>query len=119
MTDPVQPQREEPLDAPINPYQPPASAGMPSAESQRANQNYNLVSDTVTGVNVRLRDNVVQALAILVCLLLGAAIGALVAGEIVPGVLLGGFVGMLVGLFSSGIFLMIYRAVLHLRGRHD
>ena len=51
--------------------------------------------------------------------LLGVVIGALVVKERVPGALVGGLIGILVGLFGSGIFLMIYRAVRHMRGKHD
>jgi len=82
-------------------------------------QAYNVVTDTISGPNVRLKDNLLQGLAILVCLLLGAAIGFLVMTDGLAGLLLGGFVGLLVGLFGSGIFLMIYRAVKHARGQHD
>jgi hypothetical protein len=82
-------------------------------------QTYNVVTDTVMGPNVRLKDNVVQGIAILVCLLLGTGIGAAVVEERVPGALVGGFLGLLAGLFGSGLFLMIYRFVMHVRGRHD
>ena len=96
----------------------------PEAENQAPDrmtgrQTYNVVSDTVTGANLRLKDNVVQGLVILVCLVLGAAIGALVASERLIGALGGGFVGVLVGLFGSGFFLMVFRAIMHIRGRHD
>ena len=88
--------------------------GMTSEES------FKMVSDTVAGPNLRLKDNLIQGIAIFVCLLLGAGIGAaVVVEERLVGAVAGGFVGMLVGLFASGIFLMIYRAVRHLRGRHD
>jgi hypothetical protein len=82
-------------------------------------QTYNLVTDTVSGPNVRLKDNLYQGLAILVCLILGSLIGLLVATDRLPGALLGGFAGLLVGLIGSGIFLMVYRAIRHARGRHD
>jgi hypothetical protein len=82
-------------------------------------QAYNLVTDTVGGPNVRLKDNLCQGLAILICLFLGAGIGFLAISDGLMGVLLGGFIGLLVGLFGSGIFLMILRAVKHARGRHD
>ena len=75
------------------------------SEPMSGRQAYNLVADTVTGPNVRLRDNLYQALAIFIGLVLGAVVGA--------------FVGLLAGLFGSGLFLMIYRAVQHARGRHD
>jgi hypothetical protein len=35
------------------------------------------------------------------------------------GAIAGAFAGLAVGLFASGIFLMIYRAVRHLQGKHD
>jgi hypothetical protein len=82
-------------------------------------QVYNLISDTVTGPNVRLKDNLYQGLAILICLVLGAGIGALVTTPRGVGVLLGGVIGLMVGLVGSGLFLMIYRTIQHARGRHD
>jgi hypothetical protein len=82
-------------------------------------QAYNLVTDTVVGPNVRLKDNLYQGLAILVGLLLGVGIGLLVTTDRVTGALLGGFIGLLAGLFGSGLFLMVYRAVRHVRGKHD
>lgn len=82
-------------------------------------QVYNLVSDTIAGPNVRLKDNLYQGLAILICLLLGAGIGFLAISDGLLGALLGGFIGLLAGLFGSGIFLMIFRSVKHARGQHD
>ncbi len=82
-------------------------------------QAYNVVSDTVAGPNMRLKDNLVQALVIAVCLLLGAAIGAVLVEDRLAGALVGAFLGLLVGLLGSGFFLMIFRAVMHIRGRHD
>jgi hypothetical protein len=107
-----------------NPYESSESSDpVPESEQGPAGltgrQTYNVVSDTVTGANVRLSDNLLQAAIIAVCLVLGAGIGALVAEVRVAGALIGGFLGLLVGLFGSGIFLMIYRAVMHMRGRHD
>jgi hypothetical protein len=82
-------------------------------------QVYNLVSDTAIGVNIRRKDNLYQALAIFVCLLLGILIGFLVMSDPIAGLFVGGFVGLLVGLLSSGIFLMVYRFIRHIRGQHD
>lgn len=45
----------------------------------------NIVSDTVTGVNIRPRDNLIQTLAIAVCLLVGVAIGASDVSRPLPG----------------------------------
>lgn len=96
---------------------PPKEPAKPSLTERQA---YNLVSDTVTGANVRLKDNLYQGLAILVCLALGAGIGSfLVHSDRLMGALLGGFAGVLVGLFGSGLFLMIYRAIKHAWNQHD
>lgn len=80
---------------------------------------YNIVTDTVVGPNIRKKDNLFQALAIVVCLLLGALTGYLIAKDAITGLIVGGFVGLLVGLFGSGIFLGIFRAIRHAQGRHD
>jgi hypothetical protein len=82
-------------------------------------QVYNMVTDTVTGPNVRLKDNLYQGLAILVCLILGALIGWLAVAEKPLGALIGAALGLVVGLFGSGVFLMVYRAIMHARGKHD
>jgi len=90
---------------------------------------YNIVSDTVAGMNVRKSDNLLQLKVILVCVLVGIPLGA-IAGALLSdpsnrmagalgGALGLGFVGVVLGLFGSGIYLMIYRAVRHLRGKHD
>jgi hypothetical protein len=84
---------------------------------------YNLVSDVGVGVNIRPKDNLYQALAIFVCTAIGAAIGSFIdLGGGAPwwaGAMVGGFIGLVVGFFASGIFLMIYRAIRHVRGQHD
>jgi hypothetical protein len=91
----------------------------PTVKSTTGRDAYNVVSDLAVGVNVRRRDNLYQGLAILVCLILGCVIGAVAVRERVPGALVGGFIGLVVGLFGSGIFLMVYRFVRHVRGLHD
>ncbi|HUG71424.1 MAG TPA: hypothetical protein VMM76_27005 [Pirellulaceae bacterium] len=90
---------------------------------------YNLVSDLVVGGNLRKSDNVFQLKVILICTIVGVSLGA-IAGAILSGSghrLVGalaaglglGFAGVVVGLFGSGIYLMIYRAVCHMKGQHD
>ena len=73
----------------------------------------------MTGANIRVRDNVIQAIAIVLSILLGAVIGACCVEERLPGALAGGFLGLVAGLLLSGTALMVYRAVMHIRGRHD
>ena len=82
-------------------------------------ETYNVVTDTITGPNIRLKDNLFQGLAIVACLLLGGLIGCFAVEDRIPGALVGAFIGTVVGLFGSGLFLMIFRAVKHVRGRHD
>ena len=110
------------------PFTPPdpkndASGKSPFSSDQAT---YNIVSDTFTGVNFRLKDNVLQAIFVFVSVMIGAAAGAILAAlnprwnlPWFGGALFGSFLGMVVGVFASGIFLMIYRTVRHLRGKHD
>ena len=113
-----------------NPYVSPEAPGEGTGSSPTAGRDaYNIVADTVVGMNVRKSDNLFQLKVILVCVLagcpLGAVAGALLAdpGNRLPSALGGalglGFAGVVLGLFGSGIYLMIYRAVRHVRGQHD
>lgn len=109
----------EPSDSPGTPSG--SEPAGPSAERAA----YNVVSDTVTGLNVRKSDNAFQARFIAASVLLAAGIAAVLA-SLNPswnlpwygGALIGSFAGLVGGLFLSGIALMIYRAVQHLRGNH-
>ena len=75
-------------------------------------ETYNAVSDTVVGVNVRKKDNIIQGLIILVTVIIGLVIGQMYGGFLMLG-------GLIIGFLVSGIFLMIYRAVKHASGDHD
>jgi uncharacterized membrane protein len=77
-------------------------------------ETYNAVSDTVVGVNVRKKDNIIQGLIILVTVIIGLVIGQMYGGFL----MLGGLGGLIIGFLVSGIFLMIYRAVKHASGDH-
>lgn len=110
---------QSPIDAPSN-----APGAERSQLSDRAT--YNVVADTLTGVNARWSDNLFQAVFILVSMMLAAITGVALAALNVQwglpwfgGALIGALLGMVLGLFGSGIFLMIYRAVRHMRGKHD
>jgi hypothetical protein len=90
-----------------------------SASASTGKEAYNIVSDTVVGANVRLKDNLFQGLAILVFAILGGVLGLIFVEEPLAGLMLGGIGGLIVGLFLSGIALMIFRGVRHLQGKHD
>jgi hypothetical protein len=101
------------------PVQPPPIPPPPKQPLTNRDE-FNLITDTVAGPNVRLKDNLYQGLAILVCLVLGASVGLFIpAEERGMAVGIGAFVGLFIGLIGSGIFLMVYRAVKHARGQHD
>ncbi|MFM2095470.1 MAG: hypothetical protein RIS70_2594 [Planctomycetota bacterium] len=113
---------------PMNPYQPgdPNLGQGTEAKASADRAAYNIVSDTVVGVNVRGRDNLFQAIFILVSALLGAAIGARLKwfnkewdAPVLVGALAGLLAGLVIGLFASGIVLMVYRTIRHLQGKHD
>ena len=111
---------ERPADLDFEDDAPPPRRGRGLTGKETAN----LISDTVTGVNLRRNDNLIQAVAVAVGLPVGALTGGLLAwllGRPDAGLwaFLGGFGGVAVGLFGSGIGLMIYRGARHLRGRHD
>lgn len=87
---------------------------------------YNVVTDTVTGVNVRWSDNRFQAVfvasSVAVLAIVGAILTKLNPSWNLPwygGGLVGMFAGLVFGVFASGIFLMFYRAWRHLRGDHN
>ena len=92
---------------------------------QSANEGSSVFADTVTGVNLRWKDNLFQGvfvgISVLVCGLLGVVLAALTPkwrmdmGAI--GVA-GAFAGLVLGVFTSGFFLMIYRARQHLNRKH-
>ena len=84
-------------------------------------QSYNVVADTVTGVNVRKADNLIGCVSVLIAAPLGAAVGWFAGAPLDPGLgaAFGGIGGAVIGLLGSGLCLMIYRGVNHLRGRHD
>jgi hypothetical protein len=113
-----------------NPFQPPKSTSGNSLEQEQplasGKATYNVVTDTVTGVNVRWSDNKFQAIFVTASILIAAAIGAIVVAlngqwklPWFAGALAGAFAGMLFGIFASGIVLMIYRALRHIKGKHD
>lgn len=114
-----------------NPFEPPKPPSIDAPERQRqpissGQVTYNVVTDTVTGVNVRWSDNKFQAIFVAASMLIAAAIGAIVVAlngqwklPWYAGALAGAFAGMLFGIFGSGIVLMIYRAMRHIQGKHD
>lgn len=103
---------------------PPPTIGYQTPQAQppmSGRQTYNVVADTVTGVNFRLRDNLIQ----LICSIAFAAIGAGILffiaepGDAPTMAAVGAIGGLIAGIILSGAFLAIYRAVRHMAGRHD
>jgi hypothetical protein len=109
----------------VPPPIPKATVGYRSPQAQQpasmtGREQYNVISDTVVGINLRWRDNLVQGIIILVFVLVGAAIGYFMADEDarVQVALIGALGGLVAGALISGIGLMIYRGIQHMRGRH-
>jgi len=105
-----------------------AGSGDPHPAAISGRDAYNIVSDTLGGVNVRKSDNVFQLKVILICALILGPIGAIAGAVFSPPEerlisTVGGGLGMacvavVLGLFGSGIYLMIYRAISHMKGKH-
>lgn len=115
---------DNPYTSPHTPENASDSESPDNVSTSRAT--YNVVSDTVTGVNLRGSDNKFQAtfVAASVCLLAlaGIILALLNSDWQLPwygGAIAGAFAGLIVGIFASGIFLMIYRASRHIKGKHD
>ena len=113
-----------------NPFQSPIDTANASQEATPsltpAHATYNVVTDTVTGVNVRWSDNRFQAIFVFISIVLISLLGAVLAATNsrwnLPwygGALIGSFAGLVIGIFGSGIFLMVYRAARHFKGKHD
>ncbi len=103
-------QLQAPTEQELGAYEQTSGARRGGANSSRADAQ--VVMDVVAGVNLRKKDNLYQAVAILACMAMGAAVGAFVT-EPVPGMIAGLVIGMIVGTFGSGIFLMFYRMFRH------
>ena len=117
------PDDERPVEAEEMPAEPEfEDAGSPAAALPQAGMSgrevYNVVTDTVAGPNMRLLDNLGQAIAILLSVIVGAVVGWLVAGNPI-GAVLGVLAGLTGGVLISGTVLMIVRAIRHSQGRHD
>ena len=76
---------------------------------------YNIVSDTIVGVNARKSDNILQAkviiISIIICALIGGGIGATWSDEffgkgLLIGLGLGAFSGLILGFLGSGFYLI-------------
>lgn len=86
----------------------------PNASKATDSDVYGTITDTITGVNVHGSDNLVQ----LVCVIVGAGLGALFGGLFWGGVgsMIGAIVGVLGLLILSGIAIGAYRLVKRING---
>lgn len=97
------------------PSPPPLPPNNPKPPKKEPNA-YNIVTDVATGPNLRLKDNLFQAIFILVSIAIGAGVGAILAPTPPgPGVvaIVGGILGLIGGALISGGFLMVYRLFKH------
>ena len=69
------------------------------------------VFDTVTGPNLRLRDNLIQLLSIVVAVVLVFVITLLISRDVQTSILIGLLGGLISGVLISGAVLGIYRGL--------
>ena len=111
-------------------------------------ETYNIVSDTVVGINARKSDNLLQVKITIITIIIGAIIGVIFDGnteasEQLPshlqhlvkepvlkvalgvvglenhtGLVAGAVAGLILGFLGSGFYLMVFRAVKHASGDH-
>ena len=82
-----------------------------------AKDTYNIVSDTVGGINARKSDNLLQAKIVIITIIVCLIMGGIFYGK--TGLVLGALAGLIIGFLGSGFYLMIFRAVKHASGEHD
>ena len=99
---------------PKNPGPPPLPKRAPKQRKQAAT--HEIVADVAVGPNLRVKDNVFQAIFVLASIAIAAGIGAFIAPEEVGpglGAILGGILGLIAGALISGGILMVYRLFRH------
>lgn len=83
----------------------PAQYTLPALPQRSAMDKYQTVADTVGGPSLRIKDNLVQALIVILSTLLGAGIGFAYHGT--NGALIGGVSAMILSTLLSGLVIMI------------
>lgn len=98
------------------PWPQPSEVAEGAGDAQNDDKMDQRIFDTVTGPNLRLKDNLIQLATIAVGTAIGAGAGAYYArsqgGDPVFGAIVGGFAGVLLSLFLSGIVIGLVRAIL-------
>jgi hypothetical protein len=92
-----------------------ATPGMPSPRPQDGPAQ--AVFDTVTGPNLRLKDNLIQLACVAVGAILGALVGRALMSDPRGGLLIGGIVGVFGALLLSGVVIGVVRFITTVRRR--
>ncbi len=103
------------MSQPLPPTQPPVPSQQVSyrqpdlrTDGNSGTESYNRVAETVGMMpTLRVKDNVVQAIVVLIGAMLGALIGYFVGSRDPRAAVLGGFAGLIVFGLVSGIVLMV------------
>lgn len=105
---------KHPEGASKKPDPPPVPKRSPKPRKQAAT--HEIVADVAVGPNLRVKDNLFQAIFILASIAIAAGIGAFIAPEEVGpgwGAAIGGILGLIAGGLISGGILMVYRLFRH------
>jgi hypothetical protein len=85
-------------------------------QQRRQAETHEIIADVAVGPNLRVKDNLFQAVFILASIAIGAGVGAFTASTPPgPGIgaILGGIIGLVAGALLSGGILMVYRLFRH------
>ena len=109
-----------------NPYEPSSVTDLTSEESDKrpSEDPGSVMTDTIIGVNTRWKDNLFQAVFIGASVVVAAVVSGVwfylnpeIGAPWYGGLIIGGFCGLVLGLFTSGIALGVYRGFSHIKRR--
>lgn len=102
---------------PVGPSKKPGPPPLPKrSKPRKPAATHEIIADVAVGPNLRVKDNVFQAIFVAASIAIGAGVAALLAPqEVGPlwGAIMGAIAGLIIGALISGGILMVYRLFRH------